>query len=88
MEFEWDPAKDEANQLKHGISFLSAKTILEEPHVIFPSHREDEERWGAVGLLNDHCVVVFFTRRENRIRIISIRRARPNEREKHRQLYQ
>ena len=88
MEFEWDPAKDEANQSKHGISFLAAKAILESPHLIFESHRENEERWGAIGLLNEKTVVLFFTRRENRIRIISIRRARPNEERKYRELYQ
>jgi uncharacterized protein len=88
LEFEWDKAKDEANQKKHGISFLSANTILFAPHVLFESPRGSEQRWGAIGLLNGYHVVVFFTIRENRIRIISIRRARPDERERYSRLYQ
>jgi uncharacterized DUF497 family protein len=85
---EWDPAKDEANKRKHGFGFVDTYQVLEGLHVTFPSSRGDEERFGAIGLINGHYVVVFYTMRGSNYRIISIRRARPNERRKHRQIHQ
>jgi uncharacterized DUF497 family protein len=88
MEFEWNPAKNEANIKKHGIYFEDAYQILEGSHVVFESFRDTEERWGAIGLLDNRCVIVFYTMRSTKYRIISIRRARPDEERRYRQLYQ
>jgi uncharacterized protein len=87
MEFEWDPQKNELNIQKHGFSFEDACQVLIAPHYLFPSERNNETRWGAIGLLNGLYVVVFFTMRDQRYRIISMRRARNYEEEKYRQLY-
>jgi uncharacterized protein len=87
MEFEWHEEKNEANIQKHGFDFSDAYQVFEAPHVVFPSSKGDEERFGAVGLLNGYCVVVIYTVRQLKHRIISIRRARPDERRQLSQLY-
>lgn len=88
MEFEWDSAKNEANTEKHGFGFRDAHQVLEGLHIVFDSPRGKEARWGAIGLLNNQLVVVFYTMRGTKYRIISIRRARQNEEREYRQLYQ
>ena len=48
IEFEWDPAKADANENKHGISFYEACEIFEDTHsstVRDPDHSQDEERY-------------------------------------------
>jgi uncharacterized DUF497 family protein len=41
MEFEFDPAKDEANRLKHGVAFAFAEQVFEDHDVlILPSFRK------------------------------------------------
>jgi len=77
--FEWDELKSEANLIKHGILFDDASDIFYEPVILYPSDRNHEERWVAVGALEDRLIAVIFTRRANVIRIISARRARKHE---------
>ncbi len=80
MKFEWDPAKEEENRRKHGISFgqvtelfMSGRDYLE---VIDESHSEDEDRFLAVGPIESGIVVVVFTEpSEQMIRIVSARPA-------------
>ena len=88
MEFEWDTVKNEANKKKHGFGFRDAPQVLEGEHIVFPSPKGEEERWGAIGIINGCHVVVFYTMRGTKHRIISIRRARENEKRKYRELYQ
>ena len=85
MEFEWDPAKSEANLRKHGIDFEDAAHVLLGPHVRERSDRNNEKRWIAVGEVDDRIFTVVYTLREGRYRIRSARRARANEREKYRE---
>lgn len=77
--FEWDELKSEANVIKHGISFGDASDIFYGPVILYPSDRNHEERWVAVGALEDRLIAVIFTRRADAIRIISARRARKHE---------
>ena len=52
MEFEFDPAKDEANRLKHGLPLdFGLSVFAAEDHVILPSFRDGdaEERYKAIG---------------------------------------
>ena len=83
MEFEWDPDKSDANLKKHHIDFEGAKTIWEgrvlELESLQRQHAED--RFLAIGLYKGREITVVYTRRENRTRLISARRARNNERE-------
>jgi uncharacterized DUF497 family protein len=86
-EFEWDPDKSEANLGKHGIDFAGAARVFDGPVLEERSDRGDEERWKAVGLVEDREIAVIYTLREGRCRIISARRARRNERRAYRALY-
>lgn len=78
--FEWDPAKAAANLEKHGIAFEDAVAIFDGWFHRISSHRPDEQRFLAVGPLEDIMVSVVYTVRNDRIRIISVRRARLEER--------
>jgi uncharacterized DUF497 family protein len=84
IRFEWDPDKAERNLDKHGVSFVEAATVLEDPlSMTFydPDHSIDEDRFITVGLSRvGKLLVVAHTDREDRIRIISAREATRRER--------
>jgi hypothetical protein len=84
VEFEWDSRKASANLRKHGISFPFAMLVfLDENRIEREDDREGygEERWITVGLAGAFEVTVLYTARENRIRIISARKADSDERQ-------
>ncbi|MBW3630219.1 MAG: BrnT family toxin [Gemmatimonadetes bacterium] len=87
MEFEWFPAKNEANIAKHGIDFNDAIRIFADSIVVVGPDRDGEVRWGAIGVVNGREIAVFYTVRGERYRIISARRARANEREAYRKAH-
>jgi len=80
-EFEWDSAKRKANLEKHGIDFADAARIFQEPFLVRPSPRSDEERFVAIGTVDGHVIAVIFTVRGQTCRLISARRARKNEKD-------
>jgi hypothetical protein len=82
--FEWDDDKSTANLAKHGIDFDGASGIFYGPIVVRQSDRNNEERWIAIGSLEDRLITVVFTRRADFLRIISARRARKNEEREYR----
>jgi uncharacterized protein len=82
--FEWDHEKSRANLGKHGIDFDDASEVFYEPIVLRRSDRNDEERWIAIGSLEDRLIAVVFTRQADVIRIISARRAIKNEEREYR----
>ena len=77
--YEWDSDKDEANFRKHGIHFLEAKKIFRDPYLLVGydiEHSQCEDRYYGVGCIEGFLVlVVFFTERSGRTRIISARGA-------------
>jgi len=79
MEFEWNRDKAEANLSKHGVSFDEAKTVFDDPlYIDFydPDHADDEERYIIVGQSQQRrLLVVSYTERRDRIRLISAREA-------------
>ena len=79
MEFEWNDAKARANWKAHGVRFELAKTVFRDPFAIERvDDREDygEERFVIVGMAEGHVLLyVAYAEREERIRIISARRA-------------
>jgi hypothetical protein len=78
--FEYDESKSTSNQTKHGIGFELATGLWNDPgRVEFIARFVDETRLGLVGRHDDKLWTAIFTQREDRIRIISVRRARPNE---------
>lgn len=80
MKFDWDGAKRLANIVKHGISFDDVDLVFADSRsIIYSSPREGEERFVIIGMLRDRLVSVVFTPRNEAIRIISARAARPQE---------
>lgn len=81
MDFEYDPPKSKANREKHGIDFEEAQELWDDPDAIrFPARSDDEERFALLGIVREKVWVAFYTRRAGRIRLISVRRARIEER--------
>jgi uncharacterized DUF497 family protein len=81
MEFEFDPAKSKINKERHGLDFDDAQVLWFDPDSVgFVAKSDDEDRYAIIANLNKRLWVAFYTPRENRIRIISVRRARTNER--------
>jgi len=80
MEFEFDPRKSRSNRKKHGIDFVEAQELWEDPDLIeIPARTIDESRLLVVGRVGNHHWSGIVTYREDRIRIISVRRARKEE---------
>ena len=86
--FEWDPAKREANLVKHGIDFARAARIFEAPALERPDRRRDygEERFVALGAVEELVLAVVYTPRETAFRIISAREAHRDEKAAYRQV--
>jgi uncharacterized DUF497 family protein len=80
MDFEFDPDKSDANQRKHGINFTEAQALWEDSMLIeVPARTADEARWLIIGQLAGKHWSAVVTYREQRVRIISVRRARKEE---------
>ncbi len=85
MNFEWDEQKNQQNIRKHGFDFADAWKVFGGPLLPELDLRTDygEDFWTVIGLLGDRVVVVTFTVPGNeRIRIISVRKALRHERRK------
>lgn len=87
IRFEWHEAKNRSNKKKHGVDFETAQLIVDDPNCIsfVERVRDGEERWCAIGSIeNIIVIVVVHTYREDAlgevIRIISARRATRHER--------
>jgi uncharacterized DUF497 family protein len=80
MRFEFDPQKSAANKVKHGIDFVEAQAIWEDPDRLEIQARSlDEPRFQMIGRIDQNTWSAFITYRHETIRIISVRRARPEE---------
>ncbi len=80
MEFEFDEAKSRANKSKHGIDFIEAQALwLDGMLVEIPARTEDEPRFVVVGMISEQHWSTVLAYRGERIRIISVRRARVEE---------
>ncbi len=84
LQFEWDAKKAKANLAKHGVSFEEAMTVFADPLArIFDDeeHSEDEKREIIIGhSIQQHLVLISFTGGEDRIRLLSARKATRQER--------
>ena len=86
MQVEWDPGKARLNARKHGVALADAVPVLEDETALtmrdpFP---EDEERWITLGLdAFGRVLVVVYTWRGERLRLISARNATPRERRRY-----
>ena len=97
LRFEWDEAKNLANQRKHGLGFEEALEVFQDPLVLTTQDRIEngEYRWQAVGFVRSALVLVAYTVWEEDdddaqettevIRPISARYASPKERRRYEQ---
>jgi uncharacterized DUF497 family protein len=82
MEFEFDEGKSKANKVKHGIDFVEAQALWEDVDALeIPAKTPDEPRSIVVGRIGEKLWSAVITRRGERIRIISVRRSRNEERD-------
>jgi len=82
MIFEYDKLKSKVNKDKHGIDFDEAQQLWNDPERIeIPTKFLDEPRYVLIGKMNNKHWVAVFTYRKNKVRLISVRRARKNEKE-------
>ncbi len=80
MEFEFDPAKSGSNNKKHGIDFLKAQALWEDPDFIeIPLKTIDEPRFLVIGKISEKHWSAIITYRSEKVRIISVRRSRMEE---------
>ena len=83
MKIEWDTNKNDANMKKHHISFeTAARVFLDENRLDYYDivHSMNEDRYITIGLVEE-VIVVVYTLRKTRIRIISARLATRKERD-------
>ena len=70
--FEWDPAKDQENQEKHGVAFAMAQFAFADPGRVIAEdllHGSGEKRYYCFGKTGDGVLTVRFTYRDDVIRI-------------------
>lgn len=80
MEFEFDRRKSQTNKKKHGIDFVEAQALWDDPDRIeIPAVTIDEPRFVVIGKISDIHWSTIITYRGEKIRIISVRRSRKEE---------
>jgi hypothetical protein len=84
VEFEWDPGKAAENLRKHSVGFREATTVFGDPLEVTipdPDHSEGENRFLSLGFsAASRLLVVAYTERQGKTRIIHAREATPKER--------
>lgn len=85
--FEWDPNKSRKNIKIHGVSFDEASTAFRDPlslAIFDPLHSDEKERLILIGSsCKNRLLVIVHTEREDKIRIISARKATKKERKQY-----
>ena len=80
MPFTFDPGKSEANRQKHGIDFVAAQALWRDPALLeIPARSIEEARFVVIGQLDGKHWSAVITYRQGIIRLISVRRSRPEE---------
>jgi uncharacterized protein len=85
-DFEWDDAKAASNRQHHKITFEQAREVFADPFIIEwidEGQDEHEQRFSALGMVENRLLFVGYTMRGNAIRIISARRAESFERRRY-----
>ena len=80
MEFEFNPRKSVPNKKKHGIDFIEAQALWDDPDLLeILAKTTDEPRYIIVGIISKKHWSGIITYRQDKVRIISVRRSRPEE---------
>ena len=85
-EFEWDEDKAEANPRKHKISFQEASRVFDDLFALIEQDLSEdfgEDRFLATGVIKGSLVTVVYTERDERIRLISARKANSDEQKRY-----
>jgi uncharacterized protein len=80
--FEFDPEKSKSNEEKHGINFIEAQALFDDIDILIISSRDvidGEERDLNIGKIYGTCWAAITTRRGDKTRIISVRKATKRE---------
>jgi uncharacterized DUF497 family protein len=78
--FEYDERKSQSNLKKHGIDFVEAQTLWNDPYLVeIPARTTDEVRFLVIGKIQEKHWSAVVTPRDGNIRIISVRRSRTEE---------
>ena len=78
--FEFDQKKSRSNRDKHGIDFVQAQRLWDDPDILdIPARTEDEPRYLLTGKIENRHWSAIVTYRDDTIRIISVRRSRKEE---------
>ena len=78
--FEFNEQKSQANLLKHGINFIDAQALWDDPRLLeIPAKTEDELRYLLIGMIKGRHWSAVVTYRDASVRLISVRRSRPEE---------
>ena len=82
MKFDFDENKSSTNKKEHGVSFNEAQEIWNDIRAIFngPANSISEDRWLAIGKIGHGLYTAVYTYRGDTIRLISVRKAREDER--------
>ena len=84
--FEWDDTKAATNWRDHGVTFHQAVKVFRDPFAVeWIDDREDygEERLNVMGLYEGVLLHVTYTERDDRLRLISARRAEKHEQDRY-----
>lgn len=82
MDFEFDPRKSKRSKQKHGIDFIEAQALWDDPDLLeIPVQAIDEPRYLVIGLIQGKHWSGVITYRGRKTRIISVRRSRKEEKE-------
>ena len=80
MKFEFDPTKSIKNKEKHGLDFVQAQALWDDPDLLeIPARTDDEPRFLVIGKIGKKHWSGVITYRGENIRIISVRRSRTEE---------
>ena len=78
--FEFDAAKSESNRTKHGIDFVEAQVLWNDPMLLeIPAKTDNEQRYLVIGAIDGKHWSAVITYRGANVRLISVRRARTEE---------
>ncbi len=79
-EFEYDEKKSASNLEKHGIDFVDAQALWLDPNLLeIRAKTEDEPRFLIIGLIQEEHWSAVVTYRDQKVRLISVRRSRDEE---------
>ncbi len=80
LSFEFDAEKSDSNRAKHGIDFLEAQSLWNDPMLLeIPAKTEDEPQFLVIGQIEGRHWSAVITYRGANLRLISVRRARTEE---------